>query len=153
MEMEVYDATRVHRNEYFQGHYLKSAEVRKSTEQVEVGRGWFYIPTAQSRANLISYILEPETDDNLITWGHTSHILQVTPETTEEAMEALLQGTPMTALSEEQIAELERRVQAQQAQVQRVPMMRVMEHQTLPVVRVEPGNSYDRNRFYRPTPR
>jgi dipeptidyl-peptidase 4 len=153
LQMEVYDATRVQRNEYFQGHYLKSAEVRKSTEQVEVGRGWFYIPTAQSRANLISYILEPETDDNLITWGHTSHILQVTPETSEEAMQALLQGTPMSALSEEQIAELERRVQAQQAQVQRVPMMRVMQHQTLPVVRVEPGNGFDRNRFYRPTPR
>ena len=153
VEMEVYDATRVHRNEYFQGHYLKSAEVRKSTEQVEVAKGWFYIPTAQSRANLISYILEPETDDNLITWGHTSHILQVTPETTEEAMAALMGGASMSSLTEEQIAQLERRVEAQQAQVQRVPMMRVMEHQTLPVVRVQPGNSYDRARFYTPTPR
>lgn len=153
VDMEVYDATRVHRNEYFQGHYLKSAEVRKSTEQVDVARGWFYIPTAQSRANLISYILEPETDDNLITWGHTSHILQVTPETTEEAMAALMGGASMSSLSEEQIAELERRVEAQQAQVQRVPMMRVMQHQTLPVVRVQPGNSNDRSRFYAPMPR
>ena len=42
--------------------------------------GWYWVPTAQSRANLISYILEPETDDNLITWGWTDHVLQVTEE-------------------------------------------------------------------------
>ncbi len=149
VDLEVYDATRVRRNEYFQGHYLKSVEVEKSSERMEIPAGWYYIPTAQSRANLISYILEPETDDNLITWGYTEHILQVTPETTEEAMAALLGDVDMNSLSEEQIAQLERRVEAQQAQRQRVPMMRVMQHQPVPVVRVNPGNDHNRTRYYR----
>jgi len=152
LNMEVYDATRVQRNEFFQGHYLKSAEVRKSTEQVQVAKGWFYIPTAQSRANLISYIMEPESDDNLITWGYTRHLLQVTQETTEEDMAALLGDVAMGALTDAQIAQLEARVEAQQAQVQRVPMMRVMQHQPVPVVRVNSGNRTDRTRFFAPLP-
>lgn len=149
LDMEVYHASKVRRNEYFQGHYLKSAEVEKTSERMEVPAGWYYIPTAQSRANLISYIMEPETDDNLITWGYTSHILQVTPETTEEAMAALLGNMDMATLTEEQIAQLERRVEAQQAQRQQVPMMRVLRHQPVPVVRVNPGNDYNRTRYYR----
>jgi dipeptidyl-peptidase 4 len=149
LDMEVYNASKVRRNEYFQGHYLKSVEVEKSSERMEVPAGWYYIPTAQSRANLISYIMEPETDDNLITWGYTEHLLQVTPETTEEAMAALLGNMDMSSLTEEQIAQLERRVEAQQAQRQQVPMMRVMQHQAVPVVRVNPGNDYSRTRYYR----
>lgn len=148
LEVEVYEATRVNRNEYFQGHYLKSVEVEKETRTVEVPAGSWWIPTAQSRGNLITYLLEPETDDNLITWGLTDHLLQVTPETTEEAMEALLGGMDMGSLTEEQIEQLERRVEAQQAQRQQVPMMRVMTHQPLPVLRAQPFNRYQRNRYY-----
>lgn len=149
VEMEVYYATRVRRNEYFQGHYLKSAEVEKTTERMEVPAGWFYVPTAQSRANLISYILEPETDDNLITWGFTNHMLQVTPGSREEAIAALMASMEVSALTQEQIAQLERRAEAQLTQRQRVPMMRVMQHQAMPLVRVNPGNEYDRTRHFR----
>lgn len=80
LDAEVYYATSVSRDSYFQGHYLQSVEAEKESESLEVTDGWFWIPTAQSRANLISYLLEPETDDNLITWGWTDHVLRVTEE-------------------------------------------------------------------------
>ena len=121
IDAEVYYATSVNRDTYFQGHYLKSVEVEKDAEAVEVAAGWYWVPTGQSRANLISYILEPETDDNVITWGWTDHVLQVTDQ------EDLEEG---------------RR--------QRVPMMRVMTHQRLPVAEVQPFNLYQRNRYFRP---
>jgi hypothetical protein len=119
MDAEVYYATSVNRDSYFQGHYLKSVDVDKESETLDVAPGWFWVPTAQSRANLISYILEPETDDNAITWGWTDHILEVTEEPDEDER-------------------------------QRVPMMRVMSHQYLPVVEVQPFNLYQRNRYFRP---
>jgi hypothetical protein len=76
LDAEVYYATDVSVESYFQGHYLKTVEAEKQAERVEVVPGWFWIPSAQSRANLINYIFEAETDDNLITWGWTDHILQ-----------------------------------------------------------------------------
>ncbi len=118
LDAEVYYATAVHRDSYFQGHYLKSADVEKDVESLEVGVGWFWVPSGQSRANLINYILEPETDDNVITWGWTDHVLRVTEEGDDRR--------------------------------QRVPMMRVMTHQYLPVVEVQPFNLYQRNRYTRP---
>lgn len=78
LDVEVYDATSVSVESYFQGHYLKQVTVEKSEEQLEVVPGWFWIPTAQSRGNLITYLFEPETDDNLLTWGWADHIIQVT---------------------------------------------------------------------------
>ncbi|MDA0327990.1 MAG: M14 family zinc carboxypeptidase [Gemmatimonadetes bacterium] len=117
-DAEVYYATSVTRDSYFQGHYLKSVDVEKEAERVEVASGWYWVPTAQSRGNLITYILEPETDDNVITWGWVDHILQVTADGGNAR--------------------------------QRVPMMRVMTHQYLPVVEVQPFNLFQRNRYFRP---
>jgi hypothetical protein len=150
LEAEVYYATGVQRDEYFQGHYLKSADVRKEMERVEAVPGWFWIPTAQSQSNLISYLMEPETDDNLITWGWTDHVLEVRPATVEEAMEAFLTNVDPGQLTAEQLERIEARVREQLAEGQQVPMMRVMNHQNLPVMRVQPFNQYQRNRFYRP---
>lgn len=118
LDVEVYYATSVRRDSYFQGHYLKSVEVDKESAVLEVEQGWYWVPTGQSRANLISYILEPESDDNLITWSWTDHVLEVTG--------------------------------AGDSRRQRVPMMRVMSHQYLPVVEVQPFNFYQRNRYFRP---
>jgi hypothetical protein len=150
IDAEVYYATTVTRDQYFQGHYLQSVEVRKEAERVEAVPGWFWVPTVQSRANLISYLMEPETDDNLITWGWTDHLLEVRPGSVDEAMAAFLAGTEPGAVSPEQRARIEERVREQIARGQQVPMMRVMAHQVLPVVRVQPFNQYQRNRFYRP---
>jgi len=150
LDLEVYYATKVYRNEYFQGHYLKSADVEKESERVEVGAGWFWVPSAQGKANLINYIFEPETDDNLITWGWTDYLLQVTPETSDEVLAALLGDRSMSSLTEAEIEQLERRVEAQMAQRQRVPMMRVVSPQAMDVLRVMPGNDFSRNRFFAP---
>lgn len=134
LELEVYDATEVRRNEYFQGHYLKAASVTKSTETVEVPAGSYYVSTAQSRGNLISYIMEPETDDNLITWGYTDHILRVTPPA----------GTTATVSSGGNAPSQN----ARQQRPQRVPMMRVIREQAMPLLQVVPFNEYQRNRYY-----
>ncbi len=149
VEAEVYYATSVRRDNYFQGHYLQSVDVVKESEQVDAGEGWFWIPTAQSRANLISYLMEPETDDNLITWGWTDHLLQVTPQSVDAAMAQMLGATDPTTLSDQQRATMRTRAEAMMNRRQRVPMMRVVEHPRLPAVRVESFNAHERNRFYR----
>jgi dipeptidyl-peptidase 4 len=117
LELEVYDATEVRIDSYFQGHYLKSATVERSTETVEVPAGAFYVSTAQGRGNLIAYVLEPETDDNLITWSLADHVLVVTSD----------EGTPAR---------------------QRVPMMRLVRQQPMPLMQVVPFNDFDRRRYF-----
>lgn len=138
LELEVYDATEVREEEYFQGHYLKSASVTKATEKVEVPAGAYYIATAQSRGNLISYIMEPESDDNLITWGYADHLLRVTPPAvaTAAATAAVSSGGNVAAQN------------ARQQRPQRVPMMRLVRDQPLPLLQVVPFNEYQRNRYY-----
>lgn len=127
LELEVYDATEVRRESYFQGHYLKAATVEKKTTRVTVPAGSYYVSTAQSRSNLISYIMEPETDDNLITWGYTDHILRVASPTSEVASGGR-----------------SRRDRGPQ----RVPMMRLVKEQPMPLMQVVPFNQYERNRYY-----
>jgi hypothetical protein len=76
LEVEVYEATQVIRDSYFQGHYLKKVVADRTTRTVEVPAGAYFISTAQSKGNLITYLLEPETDDNLITWGYADHLME-----------------------------------------------------------------------------
>lgn len=146
-DAEVYYATDVRTDSYFQGHYLKSVDVEKERERVDVVPGWFWVPTAQSRGNLITYLMEPETDDNLITWGWTDHVLQETPESVAEVIEAMLGDTDPASLTAEQRTAVEARAREIMQERQRVPMMRVMTHQNLPVIRVQQPNRYQRNRF------
>lgn len=148
LDAEIYNATKVKRDTYFQGHYLKSVEVEKESAKLDVSEGWFWIPTAQSRGNLISYLMEPETDDNLITWGWTDHVLQVRPASVDEAIAEM--EIDVAALSEEQRTQLRTRMERQLATPQRVPMMRVMTHQPLPVVRVKAPASAGRTEYSRP---
>jgi dipeptidyl-peptidase 4 len=132
LELEVYRAAQVNRNEYFQGHYIKSVDgVQKVTETVEVPAGSYYISTAQSRGNLVAYLMEPETDDNLITWGWTNHLLRVTDAAADNA---------------EDEAPAPRAGQQQQAQ--RIPMMRLVRQQPMALLEAVPFNVYQRNRYY-----
>jgi hypothetical protein len=148
MELEVYEALGVHRNEYFQGHYLKSVSgVEKKTETVQVPAGWFYVSTAQARGHLISYLLEPETDDNLITWGYTDNVLQVSPASVEEAMAGLLGDTDLSALTPEQRKGLEAKAAAQLKQRQRIPMMRVVKEQPKTLLEVTRYTELNRTRY------
>lgn len=148
IELEVYDATGVQRNEYFQGHYLKAvAGVEKKTETVQVPAGWFYVSTAQAKGNLISCIMEPETDDNLITWGYTDNVLRVTPASVEEAMKELLGDNDPSSLTPEQKAQLEQRAAAAMKQRQRVPMMRVVKEQPKKLLEVTRYTDLNRTRY------
>jgi hypothetical protein len=135
LELEVYQASEVKRKEYFQGHDLKAVTVQKSLETVEVPAGAFFVSTAQSRGNLVAYLMEPETDDNLITWGYTDHLLRVSgvAPTTEE------EGLPRPAAAARP---------PQPSRPQRVPMMRLVKPQPMTVLEVVPFNGYSRNRYY-----
>lgn len=42
-------------------------------------------------SNFISYIMEPQTDGNLITWGYLDNVLQETPSE-EEIQRRLASG-------------------------------------------------------------
>lgn len=152
LDAEVYYATSVQRDSYFQGHYLKSVDVVKERDKLNVVPGWYWIPTAQSRANLISYLLEPETDDNLITWGWADHVLEVRPKTVEEGLAALAAAMEidLAAQTEQRRAQLRAQVEKALTARQRVPMMRVTTPQAMPVVEVEPFNRYQPNRYYQP---
>jgi dipeptidyl-peptidase 4 len=122
LEVEVYTATQVIDTEYFQGHYLKAVTAaEKATETITVPAGAFYVSTAQSRGNLIAYLMEPETDDNLITWGWADHLVRVTGN----------QGGGGGG-------------------GQRVPMMRVVRPQPMATLEVVPFNAYSRSRYYQP---
>jgi hypothetical protein len=148
MELEVYEAGGVRRNEYFQGHYLKSVTgVEKKTETVQVPAGWFYVSTAQGKGNLISYILEPETDDNLITWGYTDNVLQVSPESVEEALSGLLGDNDLSSLTPEQRKGLEAKAAALMKQRQRIPMMRVVKEQPKKLLEVTRYTDVNRTRY------
>ena len=148
MELEVYEAKGVRRNEYFQGHYLKSVTgVEKKTETVAIPAGWFYVSTAQAKGHLISYILEPETDDNLITWGYTDNVLQVSPASVDEAIAGLLGDNDLSALTPEQRKGLEAKAAAQMQQRQRIPMMRVVKEQPKKLLEVTRYTELNRTRY------
>jgi hypothetical protein len=151
MELEVYDAAGVLRNEYFQGHYLKSVTgVEKQTETVPVPAGWFYVSTAQAKGNLVSYIMEPETDDNLITWGYTDNLLQVSPASVEAALSGLLGDNDLSALTPEQRKGLEAKAAALMKRRQRIPMMRVVKEQPKKPIEVTRYTDLNRTRYAQP---
>lgn len=149
LDAEVYYATEVRTESYFQGHYLKAVEVERESERVDVQEGWFWVPTGQSMGNLITYLMEPETDDNLITWGWTDHILEETPESEEAVLESMLAGRSLSEVGPEQAERMRERAAAMMSERQRVPMMRVTEHQPMSVLRVQPYHQFQRNRFFR----
>jgi len=152
LEVEAYTATEITHDQYFQAHYLKAVSAEKETKTITMPAGSFFIPSGQPMSNFISYIFEPETNDNLITWGYLDNVLRVTPTAEEIAarqaeMEAMLAG-----MSEEERAQfgarMERQMQ-QAARAQEIPMYRVMKKTDIPGVLVQPFNGYERTRFIR----
>ena len=151
LELEVYEATGIQRNEYFQGHYLKSVTgVEKKVERVAVPVGSYFVSTAQSRGNLISYLMEPETDDNLITWGWLDNVLQVRPATVEEAIRGMLGDTDINSLTPQQRTQTEAQANAMMTRRQRVPMMRLMTPQPMSLLEVTRFGEENRTRYWLP---
>ncbi|KPJ91898.1 MAG: hypothetical protein AMS18_08425 [Gemmatimonas sp. SG8_17] len=136
LDVEVYYATELDNSEYFQGHYLNKVTAVKRAETVEFPTGSFFVPAGQPKANLISYILEPETDDNLITWGFLdTHLEAMTAEETQAYVERMArsrgsqEGPPPPG--------------------QLIPMYRLMKMTDLKGTLVESFNSFERNRYVR----
>ena len=149
--IEVYDAKGIQQDEYFQGHYLRSVTgVEKKVETVEVPEGWYYVSTAQAKGRLVTYLLEPETDDNLITWGYTDNVLRVTPENVAAAVAEMLGDTDPSSLTPEQRTQVESRARAMMERTQRVPMMRVMTEQPKSLLEVVRFGDDNRTRYWRP---
>jgi hypothetical protein len=139
LEVEAYYATEMENTEYFQGHYLNKVKAVKKTETVDFPVGSFFVPTGQPKSNLICYIMEPETDDNLITWGFLDTYLQ--------AMNA-----KQTKQNLERMARFQARFEGRHANPppgQPIPMYRLIKKTELKGALAEPFNRYEHRRYVR----
>jgi hypothetical protein len=137
LEVEVYYATEMSNDEYFQGHYLNKVKVIKKTETIDFPVGSFFVPAGQPKSNLICYILEPETNDNLITWGFLDTYLQaMDEEATKKYIErmtrrrARFEGTDAPA-----------------PPGQPIPMYRLMKKTEIKGALAEAYNAHERNQY------
>ncbi len=149
LEVEAYDATAVETTQYFQAHYLKAVTADKVTETVDFPAGSFFIPSGQPLSNFISYILEPETNDNLVTWGYLDNVLRQTPSAEEQAAQQRALEERLAGMSEQQRAQFRGRGGRGGNRAQRVPIYRLMRRTDLPGELVQPFNEYEKNRYIR----
>ncbi len=56
-------------NRAFEKHYMATAEGKFISENYRAKKGDFMVDLAQPLANLIFYMLEPQSDDGLVTWN------------------------------------------------------------------------------------
>lgn len=56
----------------FEGHHEERVTGRWSTVTESIPAGSHFVPTAQPLGKLVVYLLEPESDDGLVTWNHFS---------------------------------------------------------------------------------
>lgn len=54
----------------FEGHREERVTGRWSTTTESVPAGSYFVPTSQPLGRLAAYLLEPESDDGLVTWNH-----------------------------------------------------------------------------------
>ncbi len=151
LEVETWYATEVTQDEFFQAHYLKSVKAEKRTETVTLPAGSFFIPSGQASSNLISYLLEPVTNDNLVTWGFLDNVVQATPSAAQLEAQRAEMETRLAGMSAADRAQFGGRLEQQLAQASQgraIPIYRVMKKTDIPGVLVRPfvegGNRYIR---------
>lgn len=83
LNVEAYTVNEIKDTQYFQGHYLKEVSVDKKEETINLPVGSFLIPTGQPKSNLLCYLMEPETNDNLITWGYLDNFIRIIGDQSE----------------------------------------------------------------------
>lgn len=67
---EVFTATKLEKGQRpFEGHNMATVEGEFSSSNKRFKKGDFYVDLAQPLANLIFYMLEPQSDDGLLTWN------------------------------------------------------------------------------------
>jgi hypothetical protein len=139
VEVEVYYATQIRGDQYFQGHYLRQVTATKRTETMQLPAGTLFVPAGQARANLISYLLEPETDDNLVTWGYLDDFVRVTAVTGGRAGGGAGEA-PQTGRGGRG---------GQSSPGQRIPIYRLMKKTPFAAELVHPYDGTGRNRYIR----
>ena len=152
IEVEAYNATAVEDTQYFQAHYLKAVTANVITETVDFPAGSFFVPSGQPLSNFISYILEPETNDNLVTWGYLDNVLRATPGAAEQAAQQRAQEERLAQMTPQQRQQFQGRGGrggGRGGGVQRVPIYRVMNETDFAGVLVQPYNRYEPNRYIR----
>jgi len=152
VEVETWYATEVVHDQYFQAHYLKSVSAEKRTETVSLPAGSFFIPSGQASSNLISYLFEPVTNDNLVTWGYLDNLVQVTPSAEEVAAQRAEMEERLASMSPEDRAQFGARMEQQlqrMGQGRPIPIYRVMKKTEIPGILVTPFNQYEPNRYIR----
>ncbi len=152
LEVETWYATEVTHDQYFQAHYLKSLKAEKRTETVTLPAGSFFIPSGQASSNLISYLMEPVTNDNLVTWGYLDNVVQVTPSEEEVAAQRAELEARLAAMSPEDRSQMGARLERQLEQAGRgrpIPIYRVMKKTGIPGILVRPFNQYEPRRYIR----
>jgi len=152
VEVEVYYAKEIKHPEYFQGHYLKEVKAEKKVEKIIIPEGSFFIPAGQQKSNLICYILEPETNDNLVTWGYLDDFLRVTVGLEEEqARQKEQMQRYLENMKEEQRKRFLKRFELRMKRLtnQKIPIYRLMKKTGLKGVLVQPYNEYQKNMYIR----
>jgi hypothetical protein len=152
LEVETWYATEIRQDEYFQAHYLKSVTAEIRNETVSLPAGSFFVPSGQPGSNLISYLLEPVTNDNLLTWGYLDNLVQVTPTAEEMAEQRAELEARLAELSPEARVEYGGRLERQMEQLnlgRPIPIYRVLEPFPVPGILVRPFNQYEANRYIR----
>jgi hypothetical protein len=117
----------------------------KVTETVEFPAGTFFVPSGQPLSNFISYILEPETDDNLVTWGYLDNVLRATGEAGGQGGG----GRGGGGGDPEEAGPPGRGGRGGGQRAQRVPIYRLMTATDFAAVLVQPFNRYEPNRYIR----
>jgi len=149
VELEVYYATEITADSYFQGHYLRAVKAEKRTEKMDLPAGTLFVPSGQAKSNLISYLLEPETDDNLITWGYLDDFLQVHGGATAGGGAGGRAGGAAPDPDDPQPPAAGRGGRGGNTPGQRIPMYRLLKQTSFPAVIVEPAGAGVKNQIYR----
>ncbi|MDA7977430.1 MAG: DUF2817 domain-containing protein [Pirellulales bacterium] len=153
VEVESYMANSVRNTQYYQGHYLKSVDVDKVTRERSFPSGSFFVPSGQPKSNLISYLLEPQTDDNLVTWEFLNRFVRLRdrPAPPEDSEAEDGSANEQGAEGGEAAGNRRRRGGRQRSQrgQQLIPIHRVMKQTTFQSTLVDVFNDSQRNRYVR----
>ncbi len=78
MDVTIYRPTLIRKEtDPFQGHNMVTAEASTRKEKINVPAGTLIVRTGQPLARLITYMLEPESNDGLVTWNFLDSCLDV----------------------------------------------------------------------------
>jgi dipeptidyl aminopeptidase/acylaminoacyl peptidase len=76
-EVEVYTIDKLETAQTpFQRHRLRTADVNARREQRQLAAATYVVPAGQSVGSLAAYLLEPASDDGLVTWNQLDHVIR-----------------------------------------------------------------------------